>query len=57
MLEKVLLIPVIIQLIAMGIIVIIQLITISIWLCSGGITDAISAIKQEYKGKKKKGVE
>lgn len=53
MLEKVPLILVIIQLIAMSILVIIQLIVISTWVCSGGLTDVISAIKQEYKGKKK----
>lgn len=57
MLEKVPLILVIIQLIAMTILVIIQLIAISTWIYSGGLTDALSAIKEEYKSKKKKGVE
>lgn len=39
------------------ILAIIQIILTVLWVYFGGLTDAISAIKEEYDSRKKKGVE
>ena len=36
------------------ILAIVQLVAICVWVYFGGLTEAISAIKEEYKSKKKK---